>query len=193
VSRLQLSSTSATHLQLSSPSDEAVFIITHTSNNSPSLLAIHEPLSVLQLVREETQPNLEAQLRHLIKNGSRFTLLYSITLPLGSLPFNLLPFPIRNVGWRPNYDDFRAYMSRLATFFHERPYVAAAAFSRGGIAWRIALEALGVEGSVNTLLTTYPDQRFSLRTSRGERCWYHGLDEDEWFYLVGGYEVLTGV
>jgi hypothetical protein len=70
--------------------------------------------------------------------------------------------------------------------------MTAAAFSRGGIAWRIAREVLGMEESINMLLSTYPDESCSVSTSRG-KCWAHAPLEGEWFYLVGGYEVLTGL
>lgn len=169
---------------------EEVFAFLNTPGD-PLILAMHEPLSLLQMMRVETDFQLGAQLLFLVENGSRFTLLYPETRPSAPLESKLLPSPIRNVGWQPNSEDFRAYMSRLATFFLERPYVAAAAFSRGGIAGRIAREVLGIEGSVKTLLETYPDQRCSVATSRGPH-WYHELDRDEWYYLVGGYEVLTG-
>ena len=171
-------------------SDEAVFAFVNTENPS-RLLAVHDPLSILQLVRVRTQLQFRAELQYLVQIGARFTILYATTRDLAPPHFNLLSFPIRDVGWLPNADDFRAYMSRLATLFLERPYVVAAAFSRGGIAWRITREVLGIEGSVDALLNTYPDQRARVRTGRGV-YWCHELDEGEWFYLVGGYEVLTG-
>ena len=83
-------------------------------------------------------------------------------------------------------------MSRLKTLFLERPYVLAAALSWGGIAWRVAQEVLGTEDSIRAVLETYPDQTASVRTNQGTR-WFHQLDEGKWFYLVGGYEVLTGL
>jgi hypothetical protein len=171
-------------------SDEALFVFLNNPGDS-LLLVIHDPLSVLQLVRAETQLQLKAELHHAVQNGTPFTLLYPNTRPLAPPHSGILPFPIRDVGWQPNPDDFRAYMSRLATFFLERPYVAAAAFSRGGIAWRIALEVVGIEAAAGLLLNQYPDQCSSVETSRG-KFWYHVPDEGEWYYLVGGYEVLTG-
>ena len=94
--------------------------------------------------------------------------------------------------WTANAEDFRAYWSRLKTFFLERPHVAAAAFSCGGIAWRIALEVLGFDGSEDTWFNAHPGQRSSVSTRRGQ-YWFHNPDEGEWFYLVGGYEILTGL
>jgi len=169
----------------------AVFILENSFNESP-LLAVHEPLSILQMVRAGTLLQLRTALQYLVTNGSRFTALYPEARSSSCQQFNLLPNPMRGVGWKPDSEDFRAYRSRLATFLLERPYVAAAAFSRGGIAGRIALEVLGIEKAMDILLNTVPDQRCSVNTSRGV-YWHHEIGEREWFYLVGGYEVLTGV
>jgi hypothetical protein len=64
-------------------------------------------------------------------------------------------------------------------------------FLGGGIAWRIAIEVLGIEGSFDIILDTYPDSGSSLKVEKKE-YWRHELTEGEWFYLVGGYEILTG-
>jgi hypothetical protein len=172
-------------------SESMVFTFVSSANDS-HLLVLHDSLSVLEVMRARTPLQLKAQLEYLLLNGSRFTLLYPKARPLVSPHWNILPFPIRDAMWKPNIEDFRAYMSRLKTFFLERPYIAAAAFSRGGIAWRIAQEALGLDGSIDTLLVAYPDQSSSVSTRRGQ-YWFHELDEGEWFYLVGGYETLTGL
>lgn len=172
-------------------SEDLVFTFTGTDDDSRRLV-IHDSLTVLEVARAGTAPKLEAQLNYLLLSGSRFTILYPRTRPLVPPNFNVLMFPIRSPSWEGNEEDFRAYMSRLRTFFHERPYVAAAAFSRGGIAWRIAREVLGIEGSLEILRDAHPDQGSSV-TVRGNGVWYHKLHEGEWFYLVGGYEILTGL
>lgn len=172
-------------------SDEVLFVFLNIPNNSP-LLIVHEALSVLQLVRVGTQMELRSQLQFLVLNGSRFTLLYPNAQRLSPLAFYPLTFPIRDAGWSPDAEDYRAYTLRVKTFFEERPHLLAAALSRGGIAWRITLEVLGIEESVDKILDTYPDQRSPVSTSRGI-YWSHKPDEGDWFYLVGGYEVLTGL
>ena len=161
------------------------------SPNDSTLLVVHESLSILQMVRVGTQLQLRAELQYLLHNGSQFTLLYSEIQPSASPHFGVLAFPLRDITWKANADDFRAYMSRLKTFFLERPHVAAAAFSRGGIAWRITREVLGIEGSVDAVLSTHPEHSSPVNTRRG-KYWFHQPDEGEWFYLVGGYEMLTG-
>ena len=171
-------------------SDEGGFVFLNNQKDS-TLLAVHEALSVLQLVRTGTRLELEAVLGFLTQNGCRFTLLYPNALELTPPKFYPFTFPLRHPGWQPDAEDYRAYMSRLVTFFNERPNVVAAALSRGGIAWRIVVEVLGIKGSVEELMDTLPEQRCSVKTSQGTR-WCHELDEGEWFYLVGGYEVLTG-
>jgi hypothetical protein len=174
-------------------SDDTVFTFINADTTDDSrLLVVHNCLSVLEMVRAGTQMELKAQLQYLLLSGSRFTLLYPKTRPLINPHFNILTFPVREEPWKPTAEDFRDYLSRLKTFFLERPYMVAAAFSRGGIAWRIAQEVLGLEESIDTLLVTFPDLCSPIGTSRGQ-YWAHKPDEGEWYYLVGGYEVLTGM
>lgn len=173
-------------------SDQVVFAFINGPNN-PQLLVVHESLSVLQMVRAETQSQLTAELRYLLHTGSRFTLLYPHTQTSDPPRFSILTFPIRDAAWKASTEDYRAYKSRLKTFFLERPHVMAAAFSRGGIAWRIAREVLGIEDSAEAVLGACPDQESSsIETSRGI-YWFNEPGEGEWFYLVGGYEVSTGL
>ena len=168
-------------------------VFTLVDQTSTVLLVAHDPLSILELVRAGVPTRLGAELEYFLLNGCRFTLLYPKTHPLVSPHWNILTFPIRDAAWIPTPQDFGTYMSRLRTFFLERPYMFAAALSRGGIAWRLAVEAVGFENADDTLLTTYPrDGSSSIRIRRGE-FWFHEPDEGEWFYLVGGYEILTGL
>jgi hypothetical protein len=44
---------------------------------------------------------------------------------------------------------------------------------------------------IDTLLDTHPDQCCPVEVNKG-LYWCHELNEGEWFYLVGGYEVFTG-
>ena len=171
-------------------SEDVAFTFTSTNNDSWRLV-IHDSLTVLEVARAGTAPKLEAQLKYLMLNGSQFTLLYPRTRPSFPPSFNILTFPIQYPSWEGDKEEFQAYMSRLRTLFHEHPYIAAAAFSRGGIAWRIAREVLGIEGSLDTLLNAHPDQGSSVIMG-GNKLWYHKVHEGKWFYLVGGYEILTG-
>jgi hypothetical protein len=178
-------------LQSPDLSGEGVYAFVGIPGKSP-LLVVHDPLSVLQLMRAEIPFELRAELQCLLNNGSRFTVLYPYTQTFTPQRFQMLPNPMRREGWEPTSEDFRAYRSRLASFFLDRSYVVAAALSRGGLAWRIALEVLGDENTIDRLLDTHPDQRCPVKVNQGS-YWCHELDEGEWFYLVGGYEVFTGV
>lgn len=172
-------------------SDEISFMLLNSIDDDRHLV-VHESLSVLQMVRAGTEQQLESQLQHLLHNGSRFTLLYPYKSSLSRHHSDILTFPLRLGTWRAEVADYQGYMSRLKYFFLDRPYVVAAAFSRGGIAWRIAREVLGIEEAIEAVLHTYPNRSYRVNTSRGGCC-YHELEEAEWFYLVGGYQVLTGL
>ena len=172
-------------------SEDTVFMCVNTPNNLP-LLVVHESLSILRMVRAGTQLQLNAKLQYLLHNGCWFTLLYPHTWPSDPPHFRTLTFPTHNRGLMANAEDFHAYMSGLKTFFLERPYAVAAALCRGGIAWRITWEVLGIEGAIEAVLGAYPDGEFTLNTSQGVH-WFHELNEGEWFYLVGGYKLWTGL
>ena len=169
-------------------SEDMVFVLVGTSIVLQAIV-IHDSLSALQLFRAGT---VHCAVEFLVNNGCRFTVLHSYTLPPSISPPHFMTSAIRDQDWKATKEDYAAYMSRLKTFFLERPHMVAAAFSRGGIAWRIAREVLGVEGVSSTILETRPEQASLVDTSRGT-YWYHAPYEGEWFYLVGGYELLTGL
>ena len=62
--------------------------------------------------------------------------------PLVPLNFNILTFPMRYPSWEADREEFWAYTSRLKTLFHERPYVAAAVFSRGVLLGELLVRCL---------------------------------------------------
>lgn len=171
-------------------SEGTVFTLIDGPNN-PQLVVIHQCLSILQVVRVLDNLDLTAVVELLFRNGLRFTLLYPQTQAPSPPNFSIITFPLRPQDWKATTEDYNAYISRTKTFLLERPHVAAAALSRGGITWRIAREVLGTEDSVKVLRDTYPDQGSSVDTRKGT-YWFHEPNEGEWFYLVGGYELLTG-
>lgn len=170
-------------------STEVLFIFI---SNDPRLLVVHDTLSVIQLARAENTLELITTLKYLLHNGSRFTLLHPATHTLKTPQFSIITLPIRNKDWKATLEDYRVYMSRLRTFLLERPHLVVAAFSRGGIAWRITQEVLGIDHSIEAVLGAAPERGKSVNTGRGT-YWFYEPDEAEWFYLVGGFELLTGL
>ena len=59
--------------------------------------------------------------------------------------FHIITFSTCPRDWVANADDYWVYMLRLKTFLTDRPYIAAAALSHGGIAWWIVQEVLGLD------------------------------------------------
>jgi hypothetical protein len=170
-------------------SAEVVFVI---NSHEPRILVIYDALSVIQLARAENSFQLTTALEYLLQNGSRFTLLHPTPQTPNRSQLSIITLPIRNKDWKATLEDYRVYMSRLRTFLLERPHIVVAAFSRGGIAWRIALEVLGIESSLKAVLGIVPERGPPVVTSRGTYR-YHEPDDVEWFYLVGGFELLTGL
>ena len=58
---------------------------------------------------------------------------------------HILTFPIHPEGWVATVEDYQVYMSRLKAFLMQCPNVAVTALTQGGIAWRLAWEALGLD------------------------------------------------
>ena len=135
-------------------SAEVLFIF---NSNDPQLLVVHDALSVIQLARAGITLQLVTTLKYLLHNGSRFTLLHPITQTPRAPPFSIITLPIRNKDWKAALEDYRVYTSRLRTFLLERPHVVVAAFSCGGIAWRIAQEVLGIDHSIEAVLGVVPE------------------------------------
>ena len=166
-----------------------MFIPPHDNQSTTNLL-IHDPLTVVELGRMKVQPDLPTIVDHLLRSGSQFTLLSQQTEHLESI--NLLTFPIRPERWTADTIDYQRYTSMLRTFLMDRPYVAAAALARGGIVWRIVREVLGLDIDLVLHGTVFTAKSMAVEVS-GSNWWCHRVSEDEWFFLVGGYDIYTGL
>lgn len=168
---------------------DAVFLFAPRDNRLNVL--IQDPLTVAEMVRMEVQTGLAPVIDYLLRNGSRFALLAERTVPMDVTNFRIITFSARPRDWVANADDYRVYMSRLKTFLTDRPYVAAAALSRGGIAWRIVREVLGLDIDLILNGATFEGQATAINLN-DSIWWCHAVDNHEWFFLVGGYDILTG-
>ena len=153
---------------------------------------IHDPLTVAEMGRMKIQPEPAPVVDYLLRNGSRFTVLSSQTKNMDADRLHILSFPSRPTGWVATADDYHHYMSTLKVVLTDRPYVAAAALARGGIAWRITREVLGLDIDLILNGPTFTGMAASVQLPESTQ-WLHVVDEQEWYYLVGGYCILTGL
>ena len=179
VERVQVPSLSDAPLFMFEPRDGRVKVL------------VHDILTVAEMGRVGLEIKLKSVIDYLLRNGSRFTVLASH--PQYIDPNNTYPLSlsIRLPGWVADVTDYHLYMSRLKVFLTDRPYVAAAALARGGIAWRITREVLGLDIDLILNDTAFTGQAMAIEAV-GSTWWCHAVDVREWFYLVGGYSVLTG-
>jgi len=153
---------------------------------------IHNPLTVAELGRVQIQPEPAPVVDYLLCNGSQFTVLTSQTENVDADRLHILSFPAHPVGWIATAGDYNHYMSTLKLVLTDRPYVAAAALARGGIAWWITWEVLGLNIDLVLNGPTFTGMATPVQTLESTQ-WRHAVDEQEWYYLVGGYCILTGL
>jgi hypothetical protein len=154
-------------------------------------ILIHDPLTIAEMGRMRVQTESAHVIDYLLRNGSRFTVLAGRTEQVHPSNLPTLSFSLRLSSWVADVEDYSLYMSRLKGFLMDRPHVAAAALARGGIAWRITREVLGLDIDLIINGATFTGQAVPIQVM-GSTQWCHAVDEQEWYYLVGGYKILTG-
>lgn len=155
-------------------------------------IIIHDPLTVAEMGRVQIQPEPVPVVDYLLRNGSRFTVLTSQTENMDADRLHILSFPVHPMGWVATTGDYHHYMLTLKLVLMARPYVAAAALARGGIAWRITREVLGLDIDLVLNGPTFTEMATPVQVLESTQ-WRHSVDEQEWYYLVGGYTILTGL
>ena len=177
-------------LEVVVPNLEGV-VYAYSPRDNRNRVLIHDLLTVIELGRMKVQTNRASIIDYLLRGGFQFTVLSERTEPVDTTNVHILTFPVRPERWVGDVEDYRAYMSRLETFFAQRPRVAAAALAQGGIAWRLAVEVLGLDIDLVLNSTVFTEEASAVNVA-GFSQWCHDVDEWEWFFLVGGYDILTG-
>lgn len=149
-------------------------------------LLIKDPLSLLQIEREEWDSNPSSLITNLITKGVPFQILHPRNLE-GAL-FYPHPGPtVHPTGKRPEHVDYLAYGQELADFFTHYPHAYAVALSSGGIQWRIAMDVLPEPQESDITRQFHPDVCSSL-TLDGCKYWTPRLTTKEMEVVVGVYK-----
>jgi len=167
----------------------ALFACTPRDNRNKIL--IHNPLTVIEMGRMKVQTYRTSIVDYLLRNGSQFTILSEEPQDMDTSNVHILTFPVRPMSWVADVQDYQIYMSRLKTFLTQRPHVAAAALTRGGIAWQLTQEVLGIDIDLVLNGPVFKGQALAVDIADFPQ-WCHDVDEGDWFFLVGGYDILTG-
>jgi len=173
--------------------DKMFYLITsRAATNSPLVVFLDDPLSVLYLIRAQSGPELSKAAGELVRRGipvSTRVLLnaiptsaYTASCGLGFLPFN----------YRPHSSDYVAYLQRRDDLL--RRNYGRAALLKGGIIGRLARESLG--DRVDFLVALGPSDdaaRFgSCIEIEDGRYWDDDLDCADEEIICGVYKLSTG-
>jgi hypothetical protein len=168
----------------------------HSEDNHPSWhLVLEDAATVLECFRRP-QATISDVVEYLVSRGRPFSTRIPRRLVQRS-PFNRHPGPLATLGWRfasqpPTIVEYAYYQDLRAQFFlrvHSR-----AAFLRGGILWRLALESTG--RSVEELVLDGPSYEVLdhgnsiLPVGSNEELWDDNLSESETDLICGVYKII---
>ncbi|KAI5117334.1 hypothetical protein M0805_001939 [Coniferiporia weirii] len=109
---------------------------------------------------------------------------------------------IKDLGWRHDNSrldssDYASYEKRVADFVQTNPRVRAA-IMKGGIVWRVVVEAIGLEAAIEVVMagpsSEAADKVYeTLDISKSRQCWWDDtLTDDDEELLCGIYKIYTG-
>lgn len=168
------------------------FIITPKNDNSHNhgwILVVFEATSVLQIIRNSWGSSLlEELVRHLVRHGIHFCTLVLATkvvpeaiLKLNEAPKDFTTIPPLNRDIPLNSSHYTHYVD-LRQAIIKSPH-GRAAFRKGGILWRLAMES---EEDFQQVINEIMDGPSELGTKRGEYLFIEGL---QYYDLVVSSEV----
>jgi hypothetical protein len=168
----------------------------HSEDNHSSWhLMLEDAATVLECFRRP-QAIISDIVEYLVSRGRPFSTRIPRRLVQLS-PFNRRPGPLATLGWRflsqpPTIVEYAYYQDLRAQFF--RRAHSRAAFLRGGILWRLALESTG--RSVEELILDGPSYEVLdcgnsiLPVGSNEELWDDNLSESETDLICGVYKII---
>jgi hypothetical protein len=164
----------------------------HQPSDEPWVLLVGSAAAAVQCLRQSWGPSRREVARFLVERGIPFHTRLALEFPTHLYK----PSPYIGLGWRaqnyrPDAADYAAYeMARNAflRFSHAR-----AALLRGGILWRLAMEALEPNDAVQGPSDHIIDHGLVILSSNGVQYWDDNLSEDECDLICGVYKVYTSM
>jgi hypothetical protein len=155
----------------------------------PWKLLISDPLTILQLEREEWCLDGNSLVVNLVKKGIPFEVLHTSWHERGPFPDH--PGPDLHPNEKhPLLVDYFAYRHDLVDILQVYPHTHAAALCAGGILWRVAVDALPLP-SEEAIVGPFHRAACISRTIDGVKYWTPRLLEKEEQVLVGVYRWAT--
>ena len=155
----------------------------------PWKLLISDPLTVVQIEREDLCSNPGRLIFELVLKGVPFEVLLNSCI---QGPFYPFPTPVPHPDGRdPRLADYYAYRHDIADFLSEHPHAKAVALSAGGILWRLALDVHNFTSEAD-VIGPFNASCCISRTIDGETYWTPRLSDEEQNLLVGVYRWAVG-
>jgi hypothetical protein len=151
----------------------------------PWKLLISDPLTLLQIERENWCSDGDNLVVNLIKKGIPFQILHETTLKSGSFYEHTGPI-LHPTGKDPRLVDYFAYRHDLVDFLSTYPHARAAALCAGGILWRLSIDVLPLPSQADVLGPFHHHTCIS-RKINGVTYWSPRLTDQEEQVLVGVY------
>jgi len=168
------------------PFEEGFLLTVRDTTTRPWRILIEDPLTLLQIEREEWHLHGDRLISNLVRKGVPFQILYP-SCQRGTV-FYPHPGPVVHPdGKLPTLLDYFAYRLDVADFFKAYPHAHAAALCAGGILWRVAVDVLPVpEG--HEIARPFHPMACTERVIDGQRYWTPKLTEEEQQEIVGVYK-----
>ena len=151
-------------------------------------ILIDDPLTILQMEREEQDGRPDTLLFNLVQRGAPFEVLNSRTLYKRSLPRHRHRIA-QPTDRAPGLERYPEYRQRLEKFFKQNPHAYAASLCAGGILWRIAMEILPFsESDVDCLTGPFHHDRCRSKQVDGVEYYFPTLTIIEEGAIIGLYQ-----
>lgn len=155
-------------------------------------LATEHAATAMQCRRQEWGPSILDVVQHLLELGIPFRTWTPFTPPQRPpYPHPSVGLGWRNVDYKPDAADYASYAAARDEFLI-RSLHGRAALLRGGIAWRLAIEALGMAPALSGPSTDVYDHGQFIIPQTGTQFWDDALTEEELDLICGVYKVYTG-
>jgi len=166
---------------------ETGYLVTISDNPTrPWKLLIEDPLTLIQIEREEWDLQADTLVLNLVLNGLPFNVLYPSCQRSGIFHKTRGPI-VHPEGKCPTRVDYMTYLLDVADFFNSHPHAYVAALCAGGIFWRIAVDVLPLP-TEREIVRPFNPRACTERTVNGKRYWSPKLTLEEEEVIAGVYK-----
>ena len=149
-------------------------------------LFIDDPVTLLQIEREEWHLPGRSLISNLVQKGIPFRVLYPLCQD-GAVFYPHTGPPTHPPGASPSHINYLWYRLEVADFLKLYPHAHIAALSGGGIPWRIAVDALPIPQERDLVRPFHPDCCDQMSVD-GKQFYWPRLEEEDIEMIIGMYK-----